>query len=76
MTRLIEGKGKNQALKSSSVEVKFLTLALLFSLFFFRSCVYICVLLSLICLFSLGLLCVVILSMLGCKILCFCASIL
>ena len=34
MTRLIEGNGHNQALESSCVEVKVLSLALHFSLFF------------------------------------------
>ena len=66
MIRLTEGDGQNQALESSSVEVKFLTLALHFPLLFFCFCVYICVLFALICLFSLGLLCVCVLSMLGC----------
>ena len=35
VNRLTEGNGQNQALDNSSVEVKFLTLALCFSLLFF-----------------------------------------
>ena len=55
MTILIKGSSQNQALESSSVEVKFLTLALHFSLLLY---VFICVYVFVICLFSLGLLCV------------------
>ena len=66
MTRLTEGNGQNQALKSSSVEVKFLTLALRFSLFLVVSLCCIYVYTFIICLFSLGLLFVCVLSMLGC----------
>ena len=47
MTRLTEGNGQNQALESSYAEVKFLTLALHFSLIFlfyacFNICLYVC----------------------------------
>ena len=66
MTRLTEGNSQNQALKSFSVEVKFLTLALRFCLIFFVSLCFICVYVLIICLFSLDLLYVCILSMLGC----------
>ena len=36
VTRLIEGNGQNQVLEISSVEVKFLTLALHFLCFYFN----------------------------------------
>ena len=43
VTRLTKENGQNQALKSSRVEVKFLTLTLHFSLIFFVSlCLYMC----------------------------------
>ena len=66
MNRLIEGNGQNQALKITNVEVKFVTLALCFPLCFLCFYVHICVLIALICLFSLGLLYVCILSMFSC----------
>ena len=42
MTRLTGGNGQNQALKSSSIEVKFLTLALRFSLFLYVLYLFMC----------------------------------
>ena len=68
MTKLIERNGQNQALKSSSVEVKFLTLALCFFLTFlcFFVYIYVCVYVFIICLFSLALFCVCVISILGC----------
>ena len=63
MTRLTEVNGQNQALKSYCVEVKFLILALRFLLFY--AC-FLCALLAIICLFSLGLVCVCVLSILSC----------
>ena len=54
VNRLTKGNGQNQVLKSSSIEVKVLTLAFYFSLFF---CVYLYAHVFITCLFSLGLLC-------------------
>ena len=54
VNRLTGGNDQNQALKSSSVEVKVLTLAFHFSLF---SCAYICVNVFITYLYSLGFFC-------------------
>ena len=63
MNRLTEGNGQNQALKNSSVEVKVLTLALHFSLFFY--CLYIRFNVFTY-MFSLGLHSVYVRNILGC----------
>ena len=66
VNRLTEGNSQNQALKSSNVEVKFLTLAHHFSLIFLCFYVYVYVLNALIYFFSLGLFHVCIRSIIGC----------
>ena len=66
VNRLTKGNSQNQALESSNVEVKFLTLALCFSLLFLWSCLYMYILIAWIYLFSLGLFHVYAWSMLGC----------